>query len=83
MSDLLYKYRSIANLRFFKDIVINRRLYAAPFRTLNDPMEGLLYLLALRAPRQHASLELLRCRAYGRGDWSRCLGPSLASRGQA
>jgi hypothetical protein len=43
MSDTLYKYRSI-NWKFLEDIVINRRLYAAPFRTLNDPMEGLLYL---------------------------------------
>ena len=40
----LYKYRSLANWQFFEDIVINRRLYAAPYRTLNDPMEGLLYL---------------------------------------
>lgn len=40
----LYKYRPIANWQFFEDIVINRRLYAAPYRTLNDPMEGLLYL---------------------------------------
>jgi hypothetical protein len=48
MSNTLYKYRSIANLRFFKDIVIHRRLFAAPFRRLNDPMEGLLYLFDKR-----------------------------------
>jgi Protein of unknown function (DUF2971) len=40
----LYKYRSTANWQFLEDIVVNRRLYAAPFRDLNDPMEGLLYL---------------------------------------
>ena len=41
---VLYKYRSLSNWRFFADILVKRRLYAAPFRTLNDPMEGLLYL---------------------------------------
>ena len=44
VSDTLYKYRSMDKWKFFKDIVTNRRLYAASFRTLNDPMEGLLYL---------------------------------------
>jgi hypothetical protein len=41
---VLYKYRSLENWQFFEDILQNRRLYAASFRTLNDPMEGLLYL---------------------------------------
>ncbi|PWT79575.1 MAG: hypothetical protein C5B58_13205 [Acidobacteria bacterium] len=39
----LYKYRSLSNWKFVTDILVNRRLYAAPFRSLNDPMEGRLY----------------------------------------
>ncbi len=37
---VLYKYRSLQNFERFVDILINRRLYAAPFLNLNDPMEG-------------------------------------------
>ena len=37
---LLYKYRSKKQLQFTLDILLNRRLYAAQFDTLNDPMEG-------------------------------------------
>lgn len=39
----LYKYRSVENWSFLEEIFSKRRLYAAAFRTLNDPMEGLLY----------------------------------------
>lgn len=37
---MFYKYRGIKELRYFVDIVMNRRLYAAPYFDLNDPMEG-------------------------------------------
>lgn len=37
---ILYKYRSLNNFRFFTDIILNQRLYAATFFELNDPMEG-------------------------------------------
>lgn len=37
---LLYKYRSIENFQFFVDIILNKRLYAARYLDLNDPMEG-------------------------------------------
>ncbi len=37
---ILYKYRGIQNFRFFVDIVLKNRLYAAPYFDLNDPMEG-------------------------------------------
>ncbi len=37
---LLYKYRSLDNWKFIVDIIVNERLYAAPFMSLNDPMEG-------------------------------------------
>ena len=38
--DLLYKYRSIENFRFFTDIILKQRLFAAQYFALNDPMEG-------------------------------------------
>ena len=37
---ILYKYRSLANLQFTLDILINKQLWAADFKKLNDPMEG-------------------------------------------
>ena len=39
----LYKYRTLDNWSFLEDIFQRSRLYAATFRALNDPMEGLLY----------------------------------------
>lgn len=41
--ELLYKYRSLENFKFFVDILLNNRLYAAQFKDLNDPMEGYYY----------------------------------------
>lgn len=38
---ILYKFRSIQNITFVLDIIKNKRFYASPFRTLNDPMEGI------------------------------------------
>ncbi|EMR38138.1 hypothetical protein MUQ_04618 [Vibrio harveyi CAIM 1792] len=37
---ILYKYRSLDNLKFLIDIFLNNRLYAAPYTDMNDPMEG-------------------------------------------
>ena len=37
---VLYKYRGFGNIEFALDIFLNERLYAANFRSLNDPMEG-------------------------------------------
>lgn len=37
---MLYKYRTIENFQFFVDILLNERLFAAPYFDLNDPMEG-------------------------------------------
>ncbi len=37
---MLYKYRGIKDFRYFVDIILNNRLYAAPYFDLNDPMEG-------------------------------------------
>ncbi|MDD9158511.1 DUF2971 domain-containing protein [Aliivibrio sp. S4TY2] len=37
---IYYKYRSLDNLKFLIDIFMNNRLYAAPYTSMNDPMEG-------------------------------------------
>lgn len=37
---MLYKYRGTQAFRNIVDILLNRRLYAAPYFDLNDPMEG-------------------------------------------
>jgi hypothetical protein len=37
---MLYKYRSLRDFKFFVDIILNQRLFAAPYFDLNDPMEG-------------------------------------------
>jgi hypothetical protein len=39
---LLYKFRSLENLEFVLDIIINERLYCARYKDLNDPFEGQL-----------------------------------------
>ena len=39
----LYKYRALTNWAPILDIIVNKRLYAAPFESLNDPMEGRYY----------------------------------------
>ncbi|WP_414728651.1 DUF2971 domain-containing protein [Zhongshania aliphaticivorans] len=41
---LLYKYRSLSNLEFVLDILINERLYLSPLKDLNDPFEGQFFL---------------------------------------
>lgn len=37
----LYKMRSLENLEFVLDIILNERLHCAPFANLNDPLEGI------------------------------------------
>jgi len=38
---ILYKYRSLANLEYILDIILNQRLYCSTYPELNDPFEGL------------------------------------------
>lgn len=38
---MLYKYRSLESFDNFVDIILNERIFAAPYFELNDPMEGL------------------------------------------
>ena len=40
MEEHYYKFRSLQNLKFFIDIILNERLWAAKYTDLNDPMEG-------------------------------------------
>ena len=37
---MIYKYRSLQNLNYLLDILLNDRLYASTYLDLNDPMEG-------------------------------------------
>ena len=37
---MLYKYRSLSNMKRVEDIFERKRMYAAKFNKLNDPMEG-------------------------------------------
>ena len=39
-NSVLYEYRSFDNWKFILDIIVNKRMHAAPFHALNDPMEG-------------------------------------------
>ncbi|MDR2207328.1 MAG: DUF2971 domain-containing protein [Flavobacteriaceae bacterium] len=47
MNQILYKYRSLEDFRYFLDIILNNRLHAAKYPKLNDPMEGIFYSLGL------------------------------------
>lgn len=40
MNTILYKYRGLTNLQFALDIFVKKRMFAASFESLNDPMEG-------------------------------------------
>lgn len=39
-NQLLYKFRSLQNLRRFLDILVHKRLHMAHYNEMNDPMEG-------------------------------------------
>ena len=41
----LYKFRSMSNMEYILDILINERLYCAPYEQLNDPFEGMINVL--------------------------------------
>jgi len=40
---ILYKFRSLQNIEFALDIILNERLHCASYSELNDPFEGLFY----------------------------------------
>lgn len=39
-SKILYKYRSLSNLKRLIEIILDSKLYASRYKDLNDPMEG-------------------------------------------
>lgn len=54
---MLYKYRTLDNFQFLLDILINNRLYAAKFDSMNDPMEGVYTTKELVAEEFHQQLK--------------------------
>ncbi|MGK0398781.1 MAG: hypothetical protein ACJA0I_001077 [Gammaproteobacteria bacterium] len=40
MSKIVYKYRGFHNFEHLVDILVNSRIYAAGYASMNDPMEG-------------------------------------------
>jgi hypothetical protein len=64
---ILYKYRSLNNWKFVLDILLNNRLYAASFESLNDPMEGRYVYFNDKVARQFK--EAVQSR---RADWKIC-----------
>ena len=41
----LYKFRSLDNLEFVLDILLNEQLYCSTYESLDDPLEGLFYTI--------------------------------------
>jgi hypothetical protein len=64
---ILYKYRSLGNWKFVLDILLNKRLYAASFATLNDPMEGRYFYFKDEVTRQFRAAIL-----YQKTGWKIC-----------
>ncbi len=50
---LAYKFRSASQIEFVFDILLNRRLYCADWRKLNDPMEGMFASVHRGVERPH------------------------------
>lgn len=64
-----FKYRSLSNLRYFLDILVNKRLYMASYRELNDPIEG-AYVANLDGP--EVDLNTLRILRGDKDQWRIC-----------
>ena len=41
MTETLYKYRTVDNFKFFVEILMNNKLFAGKYKSMNDPMEGI------------------------------------------
>jgi len=46
---IFYKYRSLQNIEFILDIILNNKLYCAPYSELNDPFEGVFHSFSYTA----------------------------------
>ena len=64
-----FKYRSLSNLRYFLDILVNKRLYMATYSELNDPMEGAYLVSGNNSNATNQWLQLLRS---AKNDWRIC-----------
>ena len=64
-----FKYRSLSNLRYFLDILVNKRLYMATYSELNDPMEGAYLVSGNNSSATNQWLQLLRSAKH---DWRIC-----------
>jgi len=53
----LYKYKSLENLWYVLDMVVNQRLYCAHWKELNDPLEG-RYELSLGSKSQKTEVTM-------------------------
>ena len=64
---ILFKYRSVQNWKFLLDIFLNKRLYAATYKELNDPMEGRYYYYS-----DEVSREFSRAIRAQKREWKIC-----------
>lgn len=64
---LLYKFKSLQNIEFALDIILNERLHCASYSELNDPFEGLFhtifypYTLPLTFPTIYFKKKIKKC----------------------
>lgn len=67
---ILYKYRSLANLEYVFDIILNQRLHCSTYPELNDPFEGIFettiypMVFGTLTPLRRRALIELRSKAY-------------------
>src|SRR5262245_43019182 len=66
-NDIFFKYRSLQNWKFVLDIFLNKRLYAAKFKEMNDPMEGRYFYY-----KDDVTNELVKAIGRQKGEWNIC-----------
>lgn len=59
---LAYKFRSASQIEYVFDILLNRRLYCADWRRLNDPMEGMFASVHRNAERPYVQQRVMGIR---------------------
>lgn len=60
-----YKFRSLRQIEYVLDIILNNRLYCADWKKLNDPMEGLYNLVHDEKIDYDAILSKIRYHKFG------------------
>lgn len=73
MAKTYYKYRDLSNFESdpvtqerIKDILQNKKLFAAQFEMLNDPMEGFYYLEEQKEQKKEFIQKLYRSKSYNK-----------------